>query len=176
MAEGSHWEVQRRFTLRKLRDFGFAKSAMESLISEETTSMLHWFDKRLNQPISGNRIFNGPVVNSLWRIMSGEKEEWDSPQPPKILTYTGGIAGYVDNYGTTFIFIVFIARIVKMIPYYRAVNRMTESGLYFAPILRHIAPTFLGWTGWVNNLANLNNTLLKAIERHATNLDPNSPQ
>lgn len=91
MSEGAHWEAQRRFTLRKLRDFGFAKSAMEGMILEEANSMLNWFEKRLDKPISGNRIFNGAVVNSLWSIMSGEREEWDAPQPPKILHHAEGM-------------------------------------------------------------------------------------
>lgn len=34
-SEGELWEVHRRFLLRQLRDFGFGKSSMESLIMDE---------------------------------------------------------------------------------------------------------------------------------------------
>jgi hypothetical protein len=32
---GQYWKEQRRFMLRNLKDFGFGKSSMESLIQEE---------------------------------------------------------------------------------------------------------------------------------------------
>lgn len=35
MSGGTYWKEQRRFLLRYLRDFGFGKSSMESLITEE---------------------------------------------------------------------------------------------------------------------------------------------
>lgn len=107
MAEGAHWEQQRRFTLRKLRDSGFAKSTMEELILEEANSMVDYFDKRLDKSIPGNRIFNGAVVNALWKIMSGEKNEWDSPNPPKILKDTEGALRYPWHFSIPFYFVSF---------------------------------------------------------------------
>lgn len=91
MSEGAHWDAQRRFIFRKLREFGFAKSSMEGLIMEEANSMLNWFDKRLDTPIPGNRIFNGAVANSLWSIISGEREEWDAPKTPTIIRHSQGV-------------------------------------------------------------------------------------
>ena len=85
MSEGAHWEQQRRFTLRKLRDFGFAKSAMEDKIADEVSSMMNWLDQRVDKPIDGHRIFNGPVVNALWGIISGERTDWDSPNKPPMM-------------------------------------------------------------------------------------------
>lgn len=74
--EGEVWEEQRRFVLRKLRDFGFAKTSMEGMILEEVNSMLEWFRNTKGTPVSCHRIFNSAVVNSLWHIVSGEKSEW----------------------------------------------------------------------------------------------------
>lgn len=77
-SNGATWEAQRRFTLRTLRDFGYAKVTMESLIMEEASTMVEWFRKRVDQSIPSERLFNAPVVNSLWRIVSGERCEWES--------------------------------------------------------------------------------------------------
>lgn len=54
---------------------------METLIMEEVATMITWFDKHEGQPISGNRIFNAPVVNSLWQIVSGERHNWEEKRP-----------------------------------------------------------------------------------------------
>lgn len=83
--EGPHWEQQRRFTLRTLRDLGFAKTAMEGIILEEVNTMITFLEKNADKSISGNRIFNGPVVNALWTIISGERQDWDGPEKPEIL-------------------------------------------------------------------------------------------
>ncbi len=85
IGEGTHWEQQRRFTLRTLRDLGFAKTAMEGIILEEVNALTKFFEKNEDKPVSGYRIFNGPVVNALWTIISGERQDWDGPEQPEIL-------------------------------------------------------------------------------------------
>lgn len=53
---------------------------------------------------------------------------------------------------------------------------MYGTGLYFTPGLRHIAPTFFGWTAWMENIAGLSKMADKTIKKHDANLDPNAPQ
>jgi len=71
-ANGHNWENNRRFTLRKLRDIGVFKSSVELFIMEEAHTLLRFFERNAGKPLSGKQVFNGPVVNSLWRIVSGE--------------------------------------------------------------------------------------------------------
>jgi len=123
---------------------------MENLIMEEVHSMIRWFEKRLDTPISGGRIFNGAVVNSLWNIISGERSEWDAPEPPVMLKITEAM---ID-----------------------ALHRMNATGLVVAPFLRYIAPEFLGWNGWVNNINALADVAGESCKRHLKELDPNNPQ
>ncbi len=78
---GSAWEAQRKFTIRTLRNVGFAKTSMETMILDEVQTMMEWFRKQKDSPISGVRIFNAPVINSLWRIMSGERCQWEENRP-----------------------------------------------------------------------------------------------
>jgi len=39
MSNGKHWKEQRRFLLKNLKDFGFGKASMESLIQDEMTKL-----------------------------------------------------------------------------------------------------------------------------------------
>lgn len=85
-AVGQTWEQQRKFTVRTLRNFGFSKTSMEIMIMDEVKTMLTWFTKNEATPISGLRLFNAPVINSLWRIVTGERCQWEGDTKPPILT------------------------------------------------------------------------------------------
>ncbi len=80
-SSGSTWEAQRKFTIRTLRNFGFAKASMETMILDEVQTMLDWFKKQEGSCISGVRIFNAPVINSLWRMVTGERCKWEESRP-----------------------------------------------------------------------------------------------
>jgi len=122
--EGHNWESQRRFVLRKLRDVGVLKSSIEVFLLEEAATLIEFFEHKVGKPISGVRLFNGPIVNSLWRTVSGESNNWDSPTKPDILR----AAEYLTE----------------------SLNRTSQSGLFFAPFLRFVAPAYFGWTDWKN--------------------------
>ncbi|ODM86535.1 Cytochrome P450 2J6 [Orchesella cincta] len=114
ISQGHNWEAQRRFTLRKLRDFGVLKSSIEDYVTEEATALIKSFERKVGQPISGTRLFNGPIVNTLWRVVSSENNDWDSPVKPEILQRAESVM--------------------------ESVNFTAVSGLFFAPFLRYIAP------------------------------------
>ncbi len=48
---------------------------------DEVQTMLDWFRKLEGSPISGNRIFNAPVINSLWRLVTGQRCKWEESRP-----------------------------------------------------------------------------------------------
>ncbi|ODM91126.1 Methyl farnesoate epoxidase [Orchesella cincta] len=75
-AQDQIWESQRRFTLRKLRDVGVLKSSIEGFIMEETATLIKFFQQNVGKPISGMKLYNGPVVTALWRTISGESIDW----------------------------------------------------------------------------------------------------
>ena len=57
--EGEHWQVQRRFTLQQMRNFGFGKKSQEAVIHEEVEELVERLSKE-----------KGPVhmqVKSWWR-------------------------------------------------------------------------------------------------------------
>lgn len=72
--EGEHWEQLRRFTLRQLRDFGFGKSTMESLIMEELQEVIERMKSAQGNSVEGARDqMSIATVNSLWKIVSGQR-------------------------------------------------------------------------------------------------------
>jgi len=73
-SNGQTWENNRRFTIRKLRDVDVFKSSIESLIIDEASTLISFFERSKGKTISSRQVFNAPVVNSLWRIVSGERD------------------------------------------------------------------------------------------------------
>lgn len=84
-SQGERWEVHRRFLLRQLRDFGFGKSSMQALISDEVTEVIERFKKRVGTPVGEIRqTLRLAVVNSLWRIISSKRFDQDDPALSKL--------------------------------------------------------------------------------------------
>lgn len=73
LAEGQASVEQRRFALRNLRDFGFGKKSMESVIQEDISELLEIFKKQTGSPFVPHKIFNIAVIKSLWNIIAGER-------------------------------------------------------------------------------------------------------
>ncbi|KAG8228077.1 hypothetical protein J437_LFUL009049, partial [Ladona fulva] len=74
--DGEEWKEQRRFALRNLRDLGFGKRSMESMIREEAlelvTRLTEMGKKAGTEGVDMERVFTIPVLNSLWSIMTGQ--------------------------------------------------------------------------------------------------------
>lgn len=60
---------------------------MEGIVLEEINSLCRFFERRVNKPLNIYRLFNAPVVNVLWNIVSGERHDWEGPETPKIMRY-----------------------------------------------------------------------------------------
>jgi len=73
MTDGKVWMEQRRFVLKTLRDFGFGKKSMESLVHDEVTELIESLKKDVNKPIHIDGRFNIAVFNALWTIVAGER-------------------------------------------------------------------------------------------------------
>ena len=72
-ANGQEWQEQRRFTLRNLRDFGFGKTSMESLIQEEIEKCIEVLSKDVGKTTQIGLKMNIAILNALWAILTGEK-------------------------------------------------------------------------------------------------------
>lgn len=77
---GAEWEEQRRWSLRKLRDFGFGKTSMEGLIMDEIRETIDRFKESKGEYISIKTAFDLAALNSLWTLLNGERLSQDDPK------------------------------------------------------------------------------------------------
>jgi methyl farnesoate epoxidase/farnesoate epoxidase len=83
--EGDQWLEQRRFTLRHLKDFGFGKKTMESVIQEEVSDLIERFKETAGKPISTENAFNAAILNAIWSIIAGDRFKQDDPELMKAI-------------------------------------------------------------------------------------------
>lgn len=75
--EGHLWQEQRRFTLRHLRDLGFAKTSIENHMLDEVNDLLSEItnisNSNQNHVVDFDAIFTVSVINVLWVIVGGKR-------------------------------------------------------------------------------------------------------
>jgi len=74
--EGQLWKDKRRFSLQHLRDFGFGKQSMESIIAEEVEKVVEIFGKNPLIDQKTDFLFL-PILNVIWGIVAGKKYSLD---------------------------------------------------------------------------------------------------
>ncbi|XP_035709560.1 methyl farnesoate epoxidase isoform X2 [Folsomia candida] len=77
--DGHKWLEQRRFALRQLRDFGFGRKSMESIIAEEAVELAERLQSHCGKPMSIQMAFNAAILNALWSLLTGERFKQDDP-------------------------------------------------------------------------------------------------
>ena len=88
--EGEAWKVQRRFTLRNLRNVGFAKQdSMEVVIQEELKELLENLKSTMGDGrqtvLHMHNYFNLSVINVLWSMITGVRYAHHDPTIHRLL-------------------------------------------------------------------------------------------
>jgi cytochrome P450 len=94
-SQGRKWLDHRRFTLRTLRDFGFAKRTSEGIILEEAKDLIRRLKKMEGKPISTQNFFNASTLNVIWSIVAGERYDPDDIAMEKLMKL---LADYFDTF------------------------------------------------------------------------------
>jgi len=55
-------------------------------------------------------------------------------------------------------------------------NKLVATGVMFAPGLRHIAPSLLGWNRYVDTYDAIKKFIQETIERHEKTVDHDNPR
>lgn len=102
LSEGQAWTEQRRFALRTLRDFGFGKKSMESLMQEDVTELIENFKENQAKPMVPNRKFGTAVFKSLWNIIAGERFSYGDPRFQTVMDGISSVVGSASIAGPVF--------------------------------------------------------------------------
>ncbi|ODN05810.1 Methyl farnesoate epoxidase [Orchesella cincta] len=137
---GEPWEQLRRFTLKQLRNFGFGKSSMETLIMDEVTEFIDGLEASNGKSIDNiQHRFSVAVVNALWTIVSGARY---SHHDPKLSHLTSQVT--------------------------KSFDATTNTGglILFAPWVKHILPGLSGYTFIRKVMDELREFMIKTVETH----------
>lgn len=84
LTDGDFWQEQRRFVVKHLKDFGFARRGMIEIVQNEA-EFLHEdiFNmientKEKKAIIQMHGLFSMPVLNTLWVMMAGNRQSQDN--------------------------------------------------------------------------------------------------
>lgn len=71
--DGDNWDVQRKFSLKILRQMGMGRASMIEHIEQECNEMVNFFKKITANDcrIEMQHVFDIPVLNILWTLVAG---------------------------------------------------------------------------------------------------------
>ncbi|EDW77925.1 uncharacterized protein Dwil_GK24287 [Drosophila willistoni] len=146
LTDGEMWIEQRRFILRHLKNFGFARSGMMGIVNNEANCLLEDLKRKVRLEGGGVKaklemhdLTSVYVLNTLWCMLSGRRYEPGSPEITELLETFFELFKNIDMVGALF--------------------------SHF-PLLRFIAPDFSGYTGFVDSHRALYHFMSKEIELH----------
>ena len=152
VTEGEEWREQRRFCLKTLKNFGFGKSSLETIIQEE----IQKFCSQLRQECSQGSIdlsnrFNVMVINILWRIIGGKSFDYKDQQFAELVQHL--------NKG------------------FSAIAPTPKLAILFAfPFLRKLFPQLTGFDVLKRGYHGVYKFLEQEIRSHMENLDMDNPK
>lgn len=149
------WQEQRRFIMRHLKEFGFARRGMVEMIQNEAEHLLHDFRNLLNKQngsamVAMRDAFSLYVLNTLWTMMAGVRYN----QENKEVIHLQGML-------------------------YTLFTRIDMVGALFShfPFLRFLAPNFSGYNQFKDIHRVLYAFLGKELENHKRHFRPeNEPR
>ncbi|CAL8142838.1 unnamed protein product [Orchesella dallaii] len=124
-SEGEIWEQQRRFVVRQLRDFGFGKTSMESIIMEEVNELGDRLASLKGEPVSNMKGFLSlATVNSLWSIVAGKRYSQDDPKLRALAHQLSGAFNEAGENAGAFFIMKWLKHILPDLSGYNAIRKM----------------------------------------------------
>ena len=70
-ANGSFYHSQKLFCVKHLKNLGFGKTSMETVIKEQANLLIEHLLSHKGPVVVNNELFSTPIVNVLWSMMAG---------------------------------------------------------------------------------------------------------
>lgn len=153
LVDETFWHEQRRFFLRQLREFGFGKKNMSTLVEEEAQELVHHIYKTINYNdktvFSVETLFNVSILNSLWKMLAGVRYNADDEKMRELQSILNELFRSISMVGTTF--------------------------SHF-PILKYLAPEMSGYNLYVMTHLRIWEFLHKELHYHKKTHNPDEPR
>merc|ERR1712018_604485 len=84
--EGQVWSQQRRFALKHLKDFGFGRKSLDSVMIEEVDQLIDKLIKtQRNGVVEILGTFNIAIINVLWHIVASKRFDPEAEDTKKMM-------------------------------------------------------------------------------------------
>ncbi|KAJ8971908.1 hypothetical protein NQ314_000478 [Rhamnusium bicolor] len=147
------WHEQRRFSLRQLREFGFGRRNMSTLIEEEVKELVDYiYDTiRSNDSVTFNMdtLFNIHVLNSIWKMLAGVRYNQEDAKMKELQGIMSELFAAISMVGAPF--------------------------SHF-PILKYLAPEISGYNLYVKTHLRIWDFLNRELEHHKKTHIPDEPR
>ena len=83
--DGPIWTEQRRFSLKHLRDLGFGRKTLDSVMVQEVDELVDKFLESKDGIVQMNGTFSVAIINVLWQIVASQRFEPENPETKVIM-------------------------------------------------------------------------------------------
>ncbi|XP_018572226.1 probable cytochrome P450 303a1 [Anoplophora glabripennis] len=153
LVDQSFWYEQRRFSIRQLREFGFGRRNMSTLIEEETQELVNYILRTIHDKDSlifeMTTLFNVHVLNTLWRMLAGVRYKHEDDKMKELQAILSELFERVSMVGASF--------------------------SHF-PILKYIAPELSGYNFYIRAHMRIWDFLNRELNYHKKTRDPKEPR
>lgn len=128
LVDGSLWQEHRRFIIRSLKDFGFARRGMYEIIENEAEIFLEDLQKLVAKGngstlLQMDEIGFTYILNTLWSLMSGVRYNFDDPKLTKLASLVDNLLKNIDMSGSLFSHFPFL---IKIAPEFSGYTKFIE--------------------------------------------------
>ncbi|KAG4073807.1 hypothetical protein HA402_001031 [Bradysia odoriphaga] len=147
LTDGELWMDQRRFVVRHLKEFGFARRGMVEMIQTEAQHMLADYRQIVGKQngkalVSMQDAFNSYVLNTLWCMMTGTRHDKGNLKLKQLQSLLHTLIKNLDMMGALF--------------------------SHF-PLLRFVAPSYSGYKEFVEIHQTMHTFIENELENHKRN-------
>ncbi|KAL3275506.1 hypothetical protein HHI36_020266 [Cryptolaemus montrouzieri] len=148
-SEGDLWKRQRRFSVQRLKKFGYGGKQMVENVEEEVDQLMKMFHEKSSEPLFMHNAFDVSVINVLWTMIAGERFDLEDAKLKQLMEIIHDAFRMLDMSGGV-------------------LNQM--------PFLRFIAPQSTGFRKMMEVNQRLWDFLKETIEEHKTNFFAEHPR